>query len=320
MGTLLAKEKEIVAPGEELAEGMDYLPVGGAFREGEKIIANQVGIVNLDGHLVKVIPLRGKYVPKKGDVVIGKIVDMTFSSWFVDIDCPSSAMLSAKDATEFVEKGADLSQFYAFGDMVVARIVNVTRGKVDLTMRSPGLRRLGSGRIIRVGSSKVPRIIGKQGSMISIIKEKTGCRIIVGQNGIVWLQGEPPNELAAVEALEFINQHSHQEGLTETIAKFLDEKMQGIPVPKDSFKDDEVFYREAPRHDDDRYEGYRRERGGYGDHRRERRDYGDYRRERGGFPNRERMGGGYMDRDRMMHERREMRNMRRGMRSDYHRG
>ncbi len=317
MGTLLVKEKDIVIPGEELAEGMDYLPVSGAFREGEKIIASQIGIVNMDGRLVKVIPLRGKYAPKKGDVVIGKIVDMTFSNWFVDIDCPSSAMLGIKDATDFVERGADLSQIYSFGDMIVARIINVTRGKIDLTMRGPGLRRLGSGRIIRVSSSKVPRIIGREASMITIIKEKTGCRIVVGQNGVVWIQGEPQNEMAAVEALEFINKHSHQEGLTDTVAKFLDERMKGIPLPPpDTLKDEDLYARhdhEEGYHRDYHREGYHRG-GGYG---------GGYRGDRGRRPMRREYGsreyGPPRGRDSMMHERREMRDQRL-RRSGPHRG
>ncbi len=343
MGNIFVNEKDIVVPGEVLAEGMDYLPVGGASREGEKIIANQIGMVNINARLVKVIPLRGKYMPKKGDVVIGKIVDMTFSNWFIDIDCPSSAVLGIKDATEFIERGADLSQVYSFGDVLVARIINVTRGKVDLTMRGPGLRKLGSGRIISVGSSKVPRIIGREGSMISVIKEKKLCRIIVGQNGTIWIQGEPQNELAAVESIEFVNKHSHQEGLTETITKFLDKRMEGIIVPKDSFKDDENLYRET-RHEDFHREhrefgGERRDfhRGGGGFHRgggfHDRggfRDRGDFRDRGGGFRDRGefrerpefqdrgelRDRGEFRDRDSMMQERKEMRDMRKNLRTN----
>ncbi len=316
MGTLFAQEKSIVVPGEVLAEGMDYLPVGGAFREGEKIIAHQVGIVNVDGRLIKVIPLRGKYLPKKGDVVIGKVMDMTFSNWFVDIDCPSWAALSIKDATEFVERGADLSQFYSFGDFVVARIANVTRSAIDLTMRGPGLRKLGSGRIMRVTSSKVPRIIGREGSMISLIKEKTGCRIVVGQNGLVWIQGEPQNELAAVEALDFVNHNSHQEGLTDMVAQFLAKRMEGVPVPKESFRDEDMFYREQHHEGSEQYQ----ERGRQHYDSRPRRDYrGGYRGGgyRGGGEYRGVYGDRMSSRDRMIHERREMRERRKNLRGGY---
>ena len=41
------------------------------------------------------IPLKSKYVPKKGDVVIGKIKDVRFSMWDVDINSPYSGILPA---------------------------------------------------------------------------------------------------------------------------------------------------------------------------------------------------------------------------------
>ena len=330
MGKLIVKEKDIVVPGEELAEGMDYLPVSGAFREEDKIIANQIGVVNVNGRLIKVMPLRGKYLPKKGDVVIGKIIDMSFSNWYIDIGCASNSVLSVKDATEFVERGADLSQFYSFGDMIVARVNNVIRGSGELTMRGPGLRKLGNGRILNVSSSKVPRIIGKQGSMISAIKEKTGCRIIVGQNGIVWIYGEPKNEMIAVEAIEFVNTNAHKSGLTDTVTKMLEKNMKGVPVPKESFKEDDNLYREQRQDDsygrDSRggrpYGGDNRGRRPYGGDNRGRRPYGGDNR--GGRPyggdNRRdfnRSGQGYQNRS--VDERRDMRDARKriGRRQEY---
>ena len=42
---------------------MDYLPAGGAFRENDKVISSQVGVVEINGRLVKVIPFAGAYVP-----------------------------------------------------------------------------------------------------------------------------------------------------------------------------------------------------------------------------------------------------------------
>lgn len=228
MGELLVKDKEIVVPGQELANGMDFLPAGSAFRDDDKIISSQIGIVSIDNRLIRVIPLKGKYTPKRNDVVIGKILDMSFNNWYVDIDCATNAVLSSREATEFVERGADLSQYYSYGDLIVAKVSNVTRTAVELSMRGPGLRKLGPGRIIKVEPSKVPRVIGKAGSMITLVKEKTICRITVGQNGLVWIQGEPQNELIATEAIRKINNESHKEGLTNEIAKFLDERTAGL--------------------------------------------------------------------------------------------
>tara|TARA_Y100000310_G_C20047819_1_gene519129 strand:+ start:139 stop:396 length:258 start_codon:yes stop_codon:yes gene_type:complete len=84
------------------------------------------------------------------------------------------------------------------------------------------LGKLKNGRIIDITPSKVPRVIGKQGSMISMIKEKTNTRITVGQNGKVWVQGEEPeNERKAVEAIELIEREAANEGLTEKVEKLL---------------------------------------------------------------------------------------------------
>jgi len=140
-------------------------------------------------------------------------------------------MLSVKDATsEFVQRGTDLTQFFDVDDYIVAKIINVTSQKlIDLTMRGPGLRKLVGGRVIEVNTNKVPRIIGKQGSMIHMIKEATGCKIIVGQNGLLWILGEPKNELIAIEAIRKIEQESHLSGLTEKIKEFL-EKSTGKKI------------------------------------------------------------------------------------------
>ena len=222
---LLTEEKNVVIPGQLLAEGMDYLPAQGTYREGENIYASQLGITNLSGRLIKIIPLTGRYIPKAGDFVIGKVNNINFSSWSVDIDYAYEAQLSLKEATsEFIERGEDLSQYFNFGDIIMAKIINVTPSKaIDLSMKGPGLRKLTQGRIIRIASPKVPRVIGKQGSMISLIKELTCCRISVGQNGLIWLAGNDlASEALAISAIDLIDKEAHTEGLTERVKEFLE--------------------------------------------------------------------------------------------------
>lgn len=228
MGDLLVKDKEVVIPGQELAIGMDYLPAGGAFRENDKIVSSQLGLINISGRLVKVIPLKGKYMPKKNDIVIGTVINMSFSNWFIDIGCPSEAVLSFVNATEYIDKGADLAQYYSFGDVIAATISKVTRGSIDLTMKGPGLKKLVGGKIVEVAPSKVPRIIGKQGSMITMLKEMLNCRMMVGQNGKVWIQGTPENELLATKAVRMIENNAHLEGLTDKIKEFIENEKKKL--------------------------------------------------------------------------------------------
>jgi len=231
MGQITAKDKEVVVPGETLAEGMEFLPSYGTYREGEKIIASRLGLLYIDGKVLKLVPLSGVYHPKRGDTIIGPVTEVLLSGWRIDTNSAYSAVLNMKDATsEFIARGANLTKYFAIGDYVMAKITNVTsQNLVDLTMKGPGLRKLKGGRIINVNANKVPRIIGKQGSMVSMIKTQTNCRILVGQNGIVWIQGEDPaKELLAVETIRKIEAEAHIPGLTDNIKSFLEAHKDGI--------------------------------------------------------------------------------------------
>lgn len=223
MSELIVKEKEIVVPGEKLAKGMDYLPGENTFRDKDMIRSNKLGLSIVEGRAIKIVPVSGVYLPKKGDTVIGTVKDITYSGWMFDIGCAYRAMLSLKDATsDFIARGADLTKYYSFGDLVVAKIYNVTsQNLIDLTLKGPGLRKLEGGRVVNVIPNKVPRIIGKSGSMISMIKEATNCQIVVGQNGIIWVSGEPEDEIIAVNTIKKIEKESHKSGLTDEIQKYL---------------------------------------------------------------------------------------------------
>ena len=223
---LMIEDKKFVIPGQRLAEGMDYLPANGTYREEDNIYSAQLGIVNVVGRLVKVISLSGRYIPKTGDTVIGKITNIGFNGWMVDINYAYESALSLKEATsDFIERGADLTKYFDFGEIIVANVINVTKSKaIDLSMKGPGLRKLKGGKLIEVTSSKVPRIIGKQGSMITLIKNATNCKIIIGQNGWVWILGDDLNdEMLAAAAILKIEQEAHTSGLTDKISAFLKE-------------------------------------------------------------------------------------------------
>ncbi len=225
MGQVFIQEREVVIPGQALAEGMDYLPGENTYREEEKIYGKILGLASISGRVIKLTPLAGPYVPKIGDKILAKVIDITMSGWRVETNTAYSAMLNVRDATtRFVKKEEDLSKILAIGDYVVVRIINVTsQNLIDVTMKEPGLHKISGGRIIKINSQKVPRVIGKQGSMISLVKEKTGCEVTVGQNGLVWIKGTPEGEYLAEQAIKLVEEKSHLEGLTERVEKFLSE-------------------------------------------------------------------------------------------------
>ena len=171
--------------------------------------------------------MNGVYNPRKGDGVIGKIEEVAFSKWIVDINSPYQAVLLLSEAVdEFVDlTKTDITKYYDIGDMIFAEIISVSSTKiVQLSMKSRKCRKLRGGRIIKVSPAKVPRIIGKGGSMVEMVKEKTGTQIVVGQNGLVWVKGE--KEDLATECICEIEQKSHMSGLTDMIKEKLEREFK----------------------------------------------------------------------------------------------
>ena len=231
MTKFLIENKSIVVPGEVIAEGNSEIS-GDAYRDGDNLRSARLGLLNIENKTL--LPLSGRYVPYRGDVIISKVIDVNLNGWRLDTNSAYSAMLPLKEGvSEFVTRGADLTQFYALGDYILCKITNVTSQKlVDVTTRGPGLKKLTGGRIISVNTHKVPRIIGKQGTMVGMIKEATGCRIIVGQNGLIWIDGQPEQELLAVQTIKKIERESHVSGLTDSIKSFLEKETKNTVVDR----------------------------------------------------------------------------------------
>lgn len=232
---LIIQDKKVAVPGETIAVGMEFLPSNGTYRLNEKIMANQLGLVNIDGKVIKLIPLSGVYHPRRGDVIICEVIDVNMNGWRVNTNCAYEAFLSIKDASSrYIRRGEDLTRYFAIGDYIVAKIFNVTsQNLIDLTMDGSGLQKLGDGRIIKVNPHKVPRIIGKQGSMVSMIKRATGAKIIVGQNGVVFISGRPEGELTAINTIRMIEENAHTPGLTDKV-KIQLEKITGMKLSEET--------------------------------------------------------------------------------------
>jgi exosome complex component RRP4 len=220
-------ERKIVIPGEVIFSEKDYLPGDGTEKRGNDIVALRYGLAEEVSKLVKVIPLSGVYHPRRGNVVIGKISNLTFNGWLIDIGSPENAFLSVAEYPKFVHKNA-LDEVMKIGDMVVAKIKEVNRKAIDLTMKLKGLGKIDEGIIVPINPNKVPRVIGKEGSMITMIKEETGCTITVGQNGFIWIKGNTiEEELFAKRAISFISEKSFINGLTDEVKKWFEKNRKG---------------------------------------------------------------------------------------------
>lgn len=215
-----SSERIVVIPGEVIFKGEDYLPGEGTEKRGDEIVAIKYGLAEESNKLVKVISLSGVYQPRRGNVVIGRVENLTFYGWVIDIDSPEGAFLPLQEVPGFVSKDG-LSEIMDIGDMVAAKIIGVNGRGVDLTIKLRGLGKIEDGLIIKINSNKVPRVIGKEGSMINLIKEESGCNITVGQNGLIWIKGNKiEDELLVKKAIIFITEKSFASGLTEEVKEW----------------------------------------------------------------------------------------------------
>ncbi len=220
------EKKQLVTPGELLAEG-DYLAGENTYMEQNKIYASRIGLVDTDNKKVNVVALRAFYVPKMGDIIIGSVVEVGFNGWTVDIKSPYTALLRASDVLSrpFKPQNDELSQVLNAGDLIVAKIASYDRAHdPQLTVGEPGLGKITRGQILHVTPTKIPRIIGRKGSMISMIKQETGCQIILGLNGVILVTGKNlEDEELAIMAIKKIEEESHTTGLTDRITQLLKE-------------------------------------------------------------------------------------------------
>ena len=218
------EKRQLVTPGDLLAEGK-YRAGDNTYKDDDKIYAARVGLVSLEDQTVHVVALKAFYIPYVGDTVIGRIVEVGISAWMVDINAPYLAVLRASDALDrpFNPRKDELPAIFDVNDLIIAKLVAYDRTQDPLlTVREPGLGKISRGQIVEVTPTKIPRVIGRKGSMISMIKQETGCQITIGQNGLVLISGKTPeDERLAVMAIRKIEQESHTSGLTDRVTEMI---------------------------------------------------------------------------------------------------
>ena len=239
------QKREVVVPGQLLAEGR-YRASFGTYHENDKIYSSLVGLAELRGNTVKVVALEGAYIPKEGDLVIGIITIVAGNNWKVDIGGPYGASLHANNALRRPYSD-DISEYMNIGDVISAEVQAFDRVSGPfLTMKGRGLQVLEGGMILEVSPAKIPRIIGRRGSMINMINDHLRIDSMVGQNGRIWIKA---NDIAtlrlAIKAFRTIEEQAHTSNLTDRINTMLVEEMEKLHGNKTKESDDEKTATEA---------------------------------------------------------------------------
>ena len=218
-------ESQFVLPGDVIVTG-DYRPEQNVILDGDRLMSTAVGFSEIEDNLVTVTPLTGLYTPKTDDLVIGKIVSHNALSWEVDINSYYPGILTAFDifGKDYSASRDDLSLKLNTGDIILARIANVNSRDPLLTIAGENLGKIDSGELIKISPSKIPRLIGKHGSMIQTIEASTNISITVGQNGLIIFKYDNSTGLKnAIASIKMIAMTYEDANIEEKIQNILNE-------------------------------------------------------------------------------------------------
>jgi len=217
-------ERIIAIPGMVIG-GKEYTGGDNTVRTEKGWIATRLGVTSINGRRISVIPYAGPYKPRQGDFVIGIVQGYGPNGWFLDISTPSKAFLPATEVLgkrRFDPRIDELRDILKIGDVVSAKVLETGRfGHTILTMKDRGLEKIEKGYFLKVGIQKIPRIIGKKGSMLKILQEGSGSSIAIGQNGVIAVKGSYEAFLKVKSAIDLIEKKTFARGLTEEVASVL---------------------------------------------------------------------------------------------------
>ncbi len=221
-------QRILVVPGDLIGEG-DYkvLSPSTVYRVGKRYYSAVVGLAQRDESqkTIKVIPLEGYYYPQADDIVVGVIRSVGLTSWEVDIRAPFPGILYASDFLGRAVNPAkeDLTDYLDVGDVIVAKVEVFDRTRDPLlSTKGKGLGKVTKGAIVEISPVKVPRVIGKKGSMQAMIEGETGCKLTIGRNGRIVI--DCPNQdlrEIVIMAIRKIEREAHIPGLTDRIKEFI---------------------------------------------------------------------------------------------------
>lgn len=202
--------KKLVIPGEIISDKplrLDHTVV-----EDGKTCSTVIGLY--DDQTNSLIPVEGLWYPQPGEKVVGIVEEARLNTDTISLNAPYKGLIISK----FTEGNL------VNGDIIEATVKDLDKTGTIVLVRP---RTLYGGKVLAVKPSKIPRILGKNDTMIRQIIDGTKSSISVGMNGLIWIKGG--NSDLATDAILRIQEESHVSGLTERIAKMLGSNAQHPP-------------------------------------------------------------------------------------------
>jgi len=237
--------RDLVVPGEILTEDTkNFLPGRGTIfnKDRTKIISLNIGLKQVRRNYINVIPLRGFYTPRPGDKIIALVTDKNPVKYICDINSKDKGILKPKNTVARgkprgysrgpPDRQNNNTDKYKIGDILIVKVLAADRlNKPELTTVGKYLGKRRDGLVITIDTPKIPRVIGRAGSMIKMLKNLTKSNIFVTQNGRIWLKGEDiAHERLLIDAIRKIEKEAHTVGLTDRMSIYIEneKKIRGM--------------------------------------------------------------------------------------------
>ncbi|KAK5958046.1 Exosome complex component rrp4 [Knufia fluminis] len=199
----------IVVPGEPITDETQWMRGHGTTTTlsptSTLITATLAGPITPTNKLLSVLPLRARYTPEVGDLVLGRIVSVEKSQWRVDVSAPLLAKLSMSSINlpggalrrRTANDELQMRRYFQEGDLLVAEVQSVASGDGSATLHARSLRygKLRNGVFVAVagtgGGGGVVRSRRQQFTVSTAVAAGGigggEVDVILGVNGYVWL-------------------------------------------------------------------------------------------------------------------------------------
>ena len=214
-------EQRLVTPGMTIGSLSGMRVGSGAISQNDKIIATKLGWVRELNGTISVDPISSPYLPRSGDLVIATVAEVRNNLWFMDINGSFQGLLPMSLAPWKVEFG-HARKHMDVGDCVLARVQEVDEcHNVVLTMKGIGLRKFSQGSVIEVGVNLLDKLRGENDSVINSIRESSDCRIVLGQNGRIWVDGDENGTSWMRDAINMAVAEGHKEDFNNKLSELI---------------------------------------------------------------------------------------------------
>ncbi|KAI6768331.1 hypothetical protein HG530_006340 [Fusarium avenaceum] len=211
---------EIFTPGSVITSNPQWMRGHGTYvpQGSSAITSSLAGTLTKTNKLLSVRPLRARYTPEIGDLVVGRIVEVQAKRWRVDVAASQLAILQIsainlpggilRKRTETDE--LQIRSFFAEGDLVVAEVQQLHQdGAASLHTRSLKYGKLRNGVFVAVtGTGGGGGVVRSKRQVWTMDAANSGGKVdvLLGVNGYIWvskhIEGDTAAEAAGINRME----------------------------------------------------------------------------------------------------------------------